>query len=166
MTGSGSIAVVGETRPQVRFWGDPDDEGNSCVRYLPAGKYTVYCHAFCKWSRHEHVDIRPDRVVHLKEKEWTPGGTIAGKIVLNAERRLPDRIVVTDGRGVALEAISVARFSEGVCDLMGHNGEKFFISGLWPDEWTVTLYSGIDVLATREVRISGTEIVLCDLVGK
>ena len=44
--------------------------------------------------------------------------------------------------------------------------QEFALPGLWPGEWTVTLRSGEDIMASAKVTIRGTEKVRCNLTCK
>jgi len=170
-----TIHVVPEGAPGHVREGRPDF-AQATVRYLPEGTYTVYCIGQ-GWARMDHVAVRVDRVTELPPPKWNRGGTVVGKVILRSERRLPDRILATDARGVSIEAFGIPLAAKLPIDddaappldsieFRGFNGEEYAVGELWPGQWTLTLRSDDEVLASRRLTIQGTEVVRQDLVGQ
>lgn len=131
-----------------------DDEGNFCLRYLPADAWTIYAHEHKGgWCRVGVAAVN-NETRDVGEHRTIPGGSIIGKIDLGNESRLPDSVVARDAAGFEVSDLS---FSDG-------QPNEYAIANLWPGRWTVQLLSGETVLATTPVELKGTETVHTDLV--
>jgi hypothetical protein len=132
-----------------------DSEGNFCVRYLDPGPYTLFAHfSTAGWARVENVLVQFD-VKDIGERRLVPGGTIRGSIAFPRPAPVPDEVIATGP-----DAVSLRRRFEVYSDF-----DRFEIGGLWPGEWTFSVQSGGEVIATAKARISGTESVGVELLA-
>jgi hypothetical protein len=132
-----------------------DEEGNFCVRYLPADDYTLVAHdhgaGWCKLAETAVKDNTTDIGMHL----LAPGGAIIATLPARWAADQSVAVTAVDSQGILIEH-PVGDESEG---------KTVAYSNLWPGKWTVRLTKDDRVIVEKAVALRGTETIICDLTG-
>jgi hypothetical protein len=150
------VAVTAERRGLPRR-SHCDMAGNFCLRYLDAGRYTLFAHyPKVGWSRADNIVVAAN-AVDAGEHRLVPGGSIVGSIWFPRPGLVPSEIIATGPAGAVLQ-VPFAVYS---------SFDQFELDGLWPGKWNIAVRSRGELLSTASAQIMATETVrLGFVVGK